>query len=105
ISKNDVDFRNMDLHQYNDDGVQERIFDGYTAIECKLKKGGFKNPTTTLITKIMLGVWACVPAFDNNFKEGMQKYWGRGFRDAKLENKLKKIAEFCDRENNLSHLR
>ena len=53
----------------------------------------------------MLGVWACVPALDNYFNEGMQEYWGRGFRSAKLENKLKKIAEFCEGEENLIHIR
>jgi hypothetical protein len=41
----------------------------YNCIKEKLKCNPTDNPTTTLITKIMLGVFGLIPAYDNYFKK------------------------------------
>jgi hypothetical protein len=46
------------------------------------------KPTDTLITKIMLGVFGNIPAFDDNFKKGFGHSFGR--------NGLKMISKFYD---------
>ena len=44
----------------------------YEEIKAYYLKKGFE-PSKTLITKIMLGVYGCVPAFDSQFLDGMKK--------------------------------
>lgn len=41
----------------------------------KIKKGyGHNDPSETLITKILMGVFACCPAYDDYFKASARKY-------------------------------
>lgn len=44
------------------DGISERI-------KVKIGASVYKEATTTLVTKIMLGIWGSVPAFDSYFAE------------------------------------
>jgi hypothetical protein len=45
--------------------------------------------TDTLVTKILLGVFGCVPAYDTDFR--------RGFRTASLgKRSLMRMRKFCD---------
>ena len=37
-------------------------------------KDNFKKPTTTLVTKILMGTMACIPAYDQYFYEGIREY-------------------------------
>src|SRR3989338_7379669 len=67
-------------------------------LECKEKikvaLGKNNNPSDTLVTKIMLGVFANVPAFDQNFKKAMKAY--------KFDEKsLGKIKELYDKNEKL----
>ena len=44
------------------------FFGLYESIEKELKEILGKRPSETLITKIMLGIFGCIPAFDTNVK-------------------------------------
>ena len=55
--------------------------------------GKENKPTDTLITKIMLWVFANVPAFDKYFKKGL---WVWSFN----KESLKKIKDFYDKNKN-----
>jgi hypothetical protein len=57
----------IDVDCYEDNLGQ--LMDCYRQIEGTLRDGG--PPTPTLVTKIMLGVFGTVPAFDNYFMSGM----------------------------------
>jgi hypothetical protein len=65
ISKNEnKDLWDIDVDKYTDDEIKERLKDTYKKIKEILKD---VKPTKTLITKIMLGVYGNVPAFDKYF--------------------------------------
>lgn len=40
----------------------------------KRSRNNFKKPTTTLVTKILMGTMACTPAYDQYFYEGIREY-------------------------------
>lgn len=70
--------------------------DAYKAIRCAVVPD--KEAHLTLVTKIMLGVFGCVPAFDNRFTETMRFYgrrqgWRCRFRSFNSEA-LDSIASF-----------
>ena len=46
----------------------------------RIRSALFSNASDTLVTKIMLGVYGCVPAFDSYFKQG----FGHGFSPKSL---------------------
>ena len=54
-----------------------------------------KKPTATLITKILLGTFACIPAFDTFFKEAYKKYKD-GEKKSKNTNPSKAFTSLCD---------
>ena len=54
-----------DFNHWNRIEVREKILNCYNDIDKLLHE---VNPTCTLITKIMLGVYGCVPALDTYFK-------------------------------------
>ena len=60
----------IDVDDYNDENIAHLL-------KCKqqiIKALGEKNnPSDTLVTKIMLGVFANVPAFDDYFKKFLKK--------------------------------
>jgi hypothetical protein len=57
----------IDVHNYSEDAI-------HLIIECRnmiiQSLGIYNNPTDTLITKIMLGIFGNVPALDDNFCKG-----------------------------------
>ena len=57
----------IDVNDYNDKNIK-LLTNCINEIIKALKDGGVKNPTDGLVTKIMLGVFANVPAFDSYFK-------------------------------------
>lgn len=71
ISQKDEDFWKIDVDNYNKNDNLEKLITCYKDIKEKLKDEKSKNRASdTLITKIMLGVFGNVPAFDNYFKVG-----------------------------------
>ncbi len=70
ISKMDPKLWEIDLNNYNDKNISHLL-------ECKQQiinsLGKENNPTDTLITKIMLGIFANIPAYDNYFKKFLKK--------------------------------
>lgn len=91
ISEMDPKLWEIDVNNYTEKNIQ-------MLLNCKddiiQALGEENNPTDTLITKIMLGVFANVPAFDQYFNRSMHVY--------KLnERSLKKIRDFY-LEHNLS---
>lgn len=76
---------NIDVDSY----PQEKycIIDEYKKIESILKQIMGKAPTVTLVTKIMLGIFGCVPAFDRYFTQTFNQLYN-GFyqcRDIELD--------------------
>jgi len=67
ISLMDESIWNVDVDEYTDNNIV-LLIQCANSIADKLEKPN--NPTDTLITKIMLGVFGNVPAFDNNFRKG-----------------------------------
>ena len=67
ISFMDKSIWNVDADNYTDENI-DRLIECADTISDKLGKSN--DPTDTLITKIMLGVFGNVPAFDDNFRKG-----------------------------------
>jgi len=69
ISKTDPKLWEIDVDNYTDENIQ-------LLLECKQKiveaLGEMNNPSDTLVTKIMLGVFANVPAFDQYVKKSLK---------------------------------
>ncbi len=55
-------------------GIYWKIKDDYKSL-AKTKSDGF--PSETLVTKILMGTFGCVPAFDRFFKDGLKVYQAR----------------------------
>lgn len=56
----------LDVPEYRVEGTNKVLCDGYRKVE----KSFCHSATTTLVTKAMLGVFGCVPAFDSYFTTG-----------------------------------
>ena len=69
ISKQEPSFWNIDVPEYSDASIN-RLIDCKNQIKGILSCKGKYKVSDTLITKIMLGVFGNVPAFDNYFKIG-----------------------------------
>lgn len=81
----------IDVDNYNELGVIDEIINMYKSIKDELK--GI-NPSVTLITKIMLGVFGCIPAFDTFFTYAMRECCDDcGYRSVN-EKSLKMIGGF-----------
>ena len=69
ISKMDSRLWDIDVDHYNDENIS-------ILLDCKQQiinsLGEKNNPSDTLITKIMLGVFANVPAFDTYFRKSLK---------------------------------
>ena len=71
IAQKNENFWKIDVDNYHKDDNLEKLIKCYKEIQEKLNDGKSKNRASdTLITKIMLGVFGNVPAFDNYFKVG-----------------------------------
>ena len=85
----------IDVDKYSDENIKLLINFGK-----KIKEAFHPDkPTDTLVTKIMLGVFANVPAFDRYFREGFKS----NKFDEKALHKIKKFYdENCSEIDNLS---
>ncbi|KJR42698.1 hypothetical protein MCHI_001423 [Candidatus Magnetoovum chiemensis] len=81
----DESYWDIDVDKYNDDGNIDKLLRLYKMIGDCIKD----KATGTLITKIMLGVFANVPALDENFVSGFC---------GKVSSRAKELDEdwFCD---------
>ncbi len=61
----------IDVNNYEEN--KKILVQLYNSISKVLKKSLKEDPTETLVTKILLGVFGCVPAFDTNVKKGLRK--------------------------------
>jgi len=66
----EIDFKNKDYSKEEIKSIVENINELYYKIRNSIKES---IPTKTLLTKILLGVMACTPAYDNFFKKGLKK--------------------------------
>lgn len=89
---------NIDLNNYNIDNIK-------LLLECKniiKEKLGLKNnPSDTLVSKIMLGIFGCVPAFDQFFKKGLNV---TGFNEKSLNYINKFYLENKDSFNKINSI-
>ena len=89
ISSMDESIWNVDADEYTDYNIALLIQCSNSIAD---KLGKTNNPTDTLITKIMLGIFGNVPAFDNNFRKGFHCHsFG--------EKNLKMIKNFYNEHN------
>lgn len=79
------DYWKIDVDKYNEKNIK-------ALLDLKKEISGAlgNNPSDTLVTKIMLGVFGNVPAFDRNFRKGMGKQKVNTFN----ETSLKRIGQF-----------
>ncbi|MGI8549824.1 MAG: hypothetical protein ACR2PL_03345 [Dehalococcoidia bacterium] len=91
IAKADCALWQIDVGSYNVGDNVDRLMKSKSMIKKSLSKGG--NASDTLVTKIMLGVFGNVPAFDTYFEKGL-KIFGKGVKS------LHKVAEFYNDESN-----
>jgi len=61
----------LDMDSYSEQDTINEIVRIYNSIDDVLKKV-VELPSVTLITKIMLGVFGCIPAYDRNFTYAMR---------------------------------
>lgn len=98
IAKFDKKIWSIDVDSYTDDDLK-LIFECYEMIKRSFLIDGVKEET--IITKIMLRLFGCVPAFDQNFCDAFRKFFkGKcGFRSFNTES-LKYIREFYHNNKN-----
>jgi hypothetical protein len=88
----------IDVDKYTDENI-DKLIEEYKEIEKILKEKILeKLPTYTLVTKIMLGVYGNVPAFDVNFTATLKKeYKGKCRSTAFNTESLKCIKDLYDK--------
>lgn len=64
IARTDTSFWEIDAHCYNEANILRLLQLAKTILQI------YPNMSDTLLTKIMLGVFGCVPAFDTYFRRG-----------------------------------
>lgn len=76
-----------DVNTY-DSNTKQLIIDVYNKIASILKNNTQNVPSVTLVTKIMLGVFGCVPAFDTFFTKTFRVLYDdfRSVRDTELSD-------------------
>lgn len=67
---------NIDVDSYSGTKNKKEILRMYTRIEKILKKIMKTSPSITLVTKIMLGIFGCVPAVDQYFYKTFHTIYG-----------------------------
>lgn len=87
---NDEECKAKDLIFNKKDGIFYKIKESYEKIDPQFK------PTNTLITKILMGTFGCIPAFDEFFKKGIREiddcFKNRIMLNSKTFSKLCKFA-------------
>ena len=99
IAKTPKEVWDIDVEQYDDEKCRKQIIDLYNSIKLALKEGSshfdckgnqippFENPSRTLVTKIMMGVFGIVPAFDTFFCDVFGSlYHGKGFHSGNFSH-------------------
>jgi hypothetical protein len=76
-------FWEIDAHCYTQDNIRQ-LLSFKEAITNPLRDYG--KASDVLVTKIMLGVFGCVPAFDTNFTRGFKGYGTSTFGERSLED-------------------
>lgn len=67
----------IDLDNYDKEETKDTILEEYRDIQRILKENcRLDNPSLTLVTKIMLGVYSCILAFDEHFKRFYKTAFG-----------------------------
>lgn len=84
------ELRPIDLHMYDDANI-DRVCRAYQEIGDLVLKGT-GSARVTLVTKIMIAVFGCVPAFDSFFTRGMARV------HAPLERKQRVAFHALDRQ-------
>jgi hypothetical protein len=99
ISNFDGRIWSIDVDNYTEENMK-LILDCYEMITNTFVPNGVKEET--IVTKIMLGVFGCVPAFDQNFCNGFREFFkGKcGFRRLNIDS-LSCIKEFYESDRNL----
>ena len=108
-----------DLLFNEEDGIYWEIIEAYTGFKNRLVDSDF--PSETLITKILLGTFGCVPAFDRFFKKGIGYYKDEvsgninghkltqsveiASNEQKASDTFKSLASFACDENNKEALK
>jgi len=93
ISKQPEDFWKIDVNNYDESSI-EKLAQCGKGIEEKLSEGGINKVSDIQITKIMLGVFGNVPAYDTYFKKGS----GLGTFN---KDSLERIKKFYDKNQPL----
>jgi len=98
INNASVELRKIDVDKYDQSNI-DILIEGYRKIEESIQFYE-KKPSITLVTKIMLGVFGNVPAFDINFVSGFSKIFSSykitcGFTSFNKKS-LNCIKEFYD---------
>lgn len=79
IDSDDPSFSLIDVPNYVNVDIRKVILDRYHQIE-KLLDGDNHESSLTRTTKVMLGIWGNVPAFDRNFRTALKfDIGGRGY--------------------------
>ena len=92
ISRDCQDLFDIDVNSYNEN--IDKILKAYDGVE-KCISSKENKATLTLVTKIMLGVFGCIPAYDTNFKSTFTAIAKMGFKNHELtEKSLNCIYEF-----------
>lgn len=96
---NHPEYYNLDLNKY------EELIALYKGIEKCLEqnnKDKRKKPTATAVTKVMLAIYGCVPAFDSRFCKYFKE---SGFTGRFNESNLRIVNQFyCDNKSELNNL-
>lgn len=88
----------IDVNNYNAENVEELI-NIYNNISSFIPN---QNRKMVLVTKIMLGVFGCTPAFDENFTSTFRKHYGEKTRFRRFNSQsLFVIKEFYNSNENL----
>ena len=75
----------IDLDNYTEVESRHRVIEAYHGIEESFER---INPSPTLISKILLGVYSCVPAFDTFFSNYLRHNMGVRFTVNRLNDVL-----------------
>jgi hypothetical protein len=99
ISNFDRRIWSIDVDDYTQENMK-LMLDCYEMITNAFIPNGVKEET--IVTKIMLGVFGCVPAFDQNFCDAFREFFkGKcGFRSLNIDS-LSYIKEFYKNNQNL----
>ena len=99
IAKTPKEVWDIDVEQYGNEKCRKQIIELYDSIKLALTEGSshvdckgnliasLKNPSRTLVTKIMMGVFGIVPAFDTFFCDVFGSlYHGKGFHSGNFSH-------------------